>query len=217
MTTPLVSTSFLFRFAAPLLRLDGAWWPKVENLDERYRLASLAELDELPVYAELRAAWNDSGLMFSVKVDGKKQPPWCRDNRIEDSDSLHLFIDTRDTHNIHRASRFCHHLAFLPTGGGHRLDQPVGEQLLINRARENPKPIRPGVLRVASTKRVGGYTMDCFVPAAALTGFDPAEHPKLGFQYAVVDRELGQQTFSCGSEFPYREDPSLWATLEMTS
>src|SRR4051812_39787929 len=117
MTAPLVSTSFLFRFAAPLLRYDAAWGLKVENLDERYRLVSLAELDEMPVYAELRAAWNDTGLMFSVKVDGKRQAPWCRDNRIEDSDALHIWIDTRDTHNIPRASRFCHHLAFLPSGG----------------------------------------------------------------------------------------------------
>ena len=34
---------------------------------------------------------------------------------------------------------------------------------------------------------------------------------------AVVDRELGEQTFSCPSELPYREDPSLWGTLELNA
>ena len=54
-----------------------------------------------------------------------------------------------------------------------------------------------------------------FIPAEALTGWGPADHPKLGFAYAVYDRELGVQTFTIGTEFPFESDPSLWATLEM--
>lgn len=46
-------------------------------------------------------------------------------------------------------------------------------------------------------------------------GYEPAEHPRLGFTYAVIDRELGEQTFSIGHPMPYDEDPSLWATLEL--
>jgi hypothetical protein len=41
------------------------------------------------------------------------------------------------------------------------------------------------------------------------------EHPRLGFCYAVMDRELGWQTFTVGPEFPFAEDPSLWGTLEL--
>ena len=37
----------------------------------------------------------------------------------------------------------------------------------------------------------------------------------LGFTYFVFDRELGQQYFSMGSEFPFASDPSLWGTLEL--
>jgi hypothetical protein len=48
-----------------------------------------------------------------------------------------------------------------------------------------------------------------------MTGFDTAEHSRLGFTYAVIDRELGQQTFGVGGPMPYQEDPSLWATLEL--
>ena len=57
--------------------------------------------------------------------------------------------------------------------------------------------------------------LEVHIPAAAITGWDPAEHAKLGFTYAVVDQELGEQTFSCGKEFPYRDDPSVWGTLEL--
>ena len=70
-------------------------------------------------------AWNKEGLLFVLNVTGKKQSPWCRPTRMEDSDGLQLWIDTRDSHTVHRANRFCHRFQFLPFGGGHRLDEPI--------------------------------------------------------------------------------------------
>ncbi len=80
---------------------------------------------------------------------------------------------------------------------------------------KNYPPIRPGLLKARCEKRVDGYILEALIPAEALTGFDPTEHPSLGFTYAVIDRELGEQTFGVGSPMPYQEDPSLWATLEL--
>jgi hypothetical protein len=184
-------------------------------LDERYRLVGLAELEDRPTPADVRAAWSEEGLVLAVRIEGKRQPPWCRSGRSEDSDGLQVFIDTRDVHNVHRAGRFCHRFVFLPGGSGPRLDRPMAEWLPINRAREHPRPIRPGQLQVRSEKRIDGYLLEAFIPAEALTGFDPQEHPRLGFNYALLDRELGEQTLTVGSPMPYQEDPSLWATLEL--
>ncbi|MGC4006271.1 MAG: hypothetical protein QM811_25395 [Pirellulales bacterium] len=103
-------------------------------LDESYALPNFTGLDGGPTLCELRAAWNPTALHFRLTVRGKKQTPWCRGNMLDSSDGLRLWIDTRDTHNIHRASRFCHQFVFLPAGGGQRLDQPVADQALINRA-----------------------------------------------------------------------------------
>ncbi len=66
-----------------------------------------------------------------------------------------------------------------------------------------------------SQRHAEGYSLQVLIGAAGLTGFDPEEHPRLGFTYAVVDRELGWQTFSVGSEFPFQDDPSLWGTLDL--
>lgn len=210
---PLIPSRFLFRFAAPLGQHKPIWSAAGAGLDENFTLLDSESLDGGRPFAEVRGAWAAEGLAFAVRVAGKRQPPWCRESRPDDSDGLRVWIDTRDTHNIHRASRFCHQFIFMPAGTGRGLDEPVAEQLLINRARENARPVRPGVLQVRREKRPDGYLLEAFVPAAALTGFDPQEHPKLGFTYAVIDRELGEQTWSCPSEFPYREDPSLWGTL----
>jgi hypothetical protein len=160
-------------------------------------------------------AWSDEGLAFAAYVTGKQQPPWCRMSRPEDSDGVQLWIDTRDVHNVHRAGRFCHQFLFMPVGGGSRLDQPVAQWMPINRAKEHPKAIKAGQIQIRSARLAGGYLLEGFLSAESLTGFDPHEHPRLGFTYAIIDRELGEQTFSIGNSMPYQEDPSLWATLEL--
>ncbi|MEM6330895.1 MAG: hypothetical protein AAF790_11675 [Planctomycetota bacterium] len=220
----LLAPRFLFRFAVPIARKTPIWSKKAVALDESYRLPDLAALDSgTPSaerrFADVRMAWADEGLALNVKVVGKQQPLWCRDSRIEDSDGLQVWIDTRATGNVHRASKFCHRYAFMPTGGGRGSAEPVADQLLINRARENARPVRPRQLQAASSVREGGYAMAAFIPATALEGYDPSSDPAepavLGFHYQVFDRELGLQTFANGMEFPVDEDPSCWAAVEL--
>jgi hypothetical protein len=215
MPDALLPQRFLFRFSAPCRRRDPPWTSRGAGLGEEYRLVSLAELEGRPSPVEVRAAWSEAGLVFAIRVQGKRQPPWCRATRAEDSDGLQLWLDTRDVHNVHRAGRFCHRFLFLPGGGGRQLDEPVAQWLPINRAREQPRAIQIGQIEVRAKNRADGYTLEAFLPAAVLTGFDPLEHPRLGFTYAVVDREFGEQTFTVGSPMAYQEDPSLWGTLEL--
>ena len=216
MTERLLSPTFLFRFAAPCRYRKEIWTKDGVELPETHRLPHFAQLDGAPTLADVRMAWNEHGLAFCVEVQGKRHSPWCRESHLDESDGLHVWIDTRDTHNIHRASRFCHAFAFLPAGGGARRDRAAAGQMIINRAREHAQPARAACLKVRSEKRVDGYLLQAAIAAEGLTGFDPAEHPRLGFTYAIVDRERGDQTFTVSNEVPYQEDPSLWATLELT-
>jgi len=215
MSESLLPKRFLFRFSLPCLYRKSLWTDEGAGLDAKFRLVGLAELEGRPMPAEVRAAWSEEGLVFTVLVQGKQHPPWCRASKPEDSDGVQLWIDTRDVHNVHRASRFCHRFIFLAIGGGNRLDRPVAQSLSINRAKEPPRPIRPESLAVVSGAIKGGYGLEILIAAEALTGFDPQEHPRLGFTYAVIDRELGEQTLGVGNPMPYQEDPSLWATLEL--
>src|SRR3954462_4031752 len=167
----LLAPRFLFRFSVPIRRHDAAWKATGVELPESHRLLNLAELDagtadrERP-FADVRAAWNVQGLLFNVTVTGKEQPLWCRDERLEDSDGLQVWVDTRATLNIHRASRYCHRYPFLPAVGGEGNAAPVGDQLLINRARETARPIRPRELQVVSQIPKTGYSLAAFIPAA---------------------------------------------------
>lgn len=236
MTAPLLPTRFLFRFAAPCRRREPLWTPDGPPLDESYRLPSLAQLEGRPVWAEFRAAWSEAGLVVAAMVESKKAES-APVPLLRNDDGLHLWIDTRDVHDIHRAGRFCHRFRFslskaevgprkaeTKTKRKSPASRPTslapyclatGEWLPIERSKEQPRPVGAELLGGRCQWREDGYLVEAFIPAEALTGFDPAEHPRLGFACAMIDRQLGEQTFGVGSPMPYREDPSLWATLEL--
>ena len=214
----LLSPRFLFRFELPVNRCDGSWSKQGIELGSEFRLPDLAQLDDEFVdrvrqFADVRMAWSPKGLFWTVSVENKRKSLWCRESRVDQSDGLQVWVDTRATHNVHRATRYCHRFGFLPAGAGRDWKQPHADQLLINRARENARPIRPSQLQVASQVSADAYRLSAFAPAEALGGFDPQEQPRIGFNYLVLDMELGGQTFSQGGEMPYDEDPSCWATL----
>jgi hypothetical protein len=215
MSNPLLSPTFLFRFSVPCRQRCVIWDDDGIRLEPRYRLPGFGELDGKHDFADVRCAWNPDGLALNVRVAGKRQSLWCRATQPGASDGLRIWIDTRDTHTIHRAGRYCHQFFFLPCGDGPELRDPVARSIPINRAKENPRLVTPSDLAVRSQLTGDGYLLQAHVPSAALTGFDPVEYPRLGFFYAVVDRELGWQTFGAGTEFPFAEDPSLWGTLEL--
>ena len=123
MTAPLLPVRFLFRFSAACKRHDPLWTAKGAALDESYRLVSLAELDGRASWADVRAAWSEAGLAFVVRVEGKRQPPWCRAGRPDDSDGLQIWIDTRDMHNVHRAGRFCQRFIIVVSDKLHRRER----------------------------------------------------------------------------------------------
>jgi hypothetical protein len=217
MSDQLVTPTMLFRFRVPCRSTDKNWSESDGlTLTPRFTVPSFqTELSDIPQFADLRLAWSSEGIVFNLQVRRKKQSPWCRESRLDDSDGIRLWIDTRNTQSIHRASRFCHQFVFLPQGEGAQLQNPVAELLNINRAKDDPKQPARGAIQVRSERRVDGYLMQGFMPAATITGYDPSEHKKLGFCYAIMDRELGWQTFSLGSEYPFQTDPSLWGTLDL--
>ena len=216
MTDALVPPSFLFRLSLPCYRFAQGWTDGGADLGPQHVMTSFhGVLNQGPRFAEFRLGWNDDGIYIHLRTTGKKQAPWCQAARMDESDGLCLLIDTRNTQNIHRAGRFCHQFIVLPQGSGRLLNEPTIALAELPRARENPKPAPDGSLHVLSEKRIDGYILQAFIHRDAITGFDPQEHPRLGFNYAIVDRELGWQTFNLDPSFPFRGDPSLWGTLEL--
>ena len=159
--------------------------------------------------------WGNTGLVVSVKVAGKSKSLWCRESAILESDGLQVWVDTRDTHNVHRATKFCHWFIAMPAGGGAKKEKPIGNMLKINRSREDSPTLNRQKVSVESKVTKGGYEMTLFIPSKALNGWELEEQRNFGFNFAVIDSEKGWQTLAIGPELPISEDPSLWQTIQL--
>jgi len=185
------------------------------DLPDECQIENFAGIDGVQNYADVRLAWNELGIGLQVEIRGKQQLAVGNPERPRGSDGVTLWLDMRDARTNHRASRYCHQFHFLATGAGDEHDEPAFVQAKINRALEDaPFAVASSVpFKVQSRK--SGYLLEAFLPASALNGYDPNEHRRIGFFYAVRDDELGEQLLSASSEFPYWEDPSLWSVLEL--
>lgn len=202
----------MFRFELELAHYPVKIGSDAIRLPESCRLPSFAVLTgQRRPFAEVRMAWDAAGLSFWVEVRGKNSSPWCRTSRPDASDGFQLWIDSRCSPGIHRATTYCHHFLFLPAGGGPDLRQPVGGLSEIHRARQNPQSPKRGSIYVHSVSLPDGYQLSGKLTTGAITGFDAQQFPRIGFFYAVVDRELGWQTLGLNRDYPFAEDPSLWA------
>jgi hypothetical protein len=215
----LVPHRFLFRISYPCLyikRIPREDEDRLLDLPEPARIETFVAMEERQDFADFRLAWNEAGLGFQAEIKGKDGLLQGDETRLRGSDGVTFWLDTRDARASHRASRYCHQFYALPTGGGPERDQPVFAQVNIHRALADAPLCQNGSVPFRSHRTRHGYIVEAFLPAAALTGFDPEQNPRLGFYYAVKDAEVGEQVLSVGAEFPYWEDPSLWATLVLT-
>ena len=216
--SPLIPQVFWFRLAFPCRRIDALPRAKGRLLDlpDDCRLPSGAQVEGRPTWAEVRTAWNPEGLAIAVEVFDKPGPISHDPHQPALSDGVNLWIDTRDTRDVHRATRFCHrYLAQLvPTGRNSDPDVAVASRP-IHRALADPPKSDPHLIRSRAERSRKGYRLELFLPASTLHGFDPDTNRRLGFAYEVIDPDRGSQHLAAGREFPIGEDPSLWSTLEL--
>jgi hypothetical protein len=186
------------------------------DLPDSAKLDAFSAIDNAPQFADVRLGWNQSGLGLQVEVRGKENPPVGDPERLRQSDGLTLWIDTRSDRSGHRAARTCHQFHFLPAGGGSERDEPLFAQAKIHRALADAPVCSAGDVPFRCERIKSGYRLEAFLSANVLNGFDPEQSPQMGIYYAVRDFELGEQTPSVTGDFPFGEDPSLWAVLELT-
>ena len=177
-----------FRLRFPCLKTAKKWSDKFE-LPAKHSLPSLGQFEDQNEFVDWRGAWNEEGLFFTVIVTGKQQSMWCRQTAMLESDGVQIWLDTRDTHNVHRATRFCHWFLAMPLGGGSTDKEPIVTMLKINRAREDSTTIGSRALKVTASKKKDGYKLSVFIPKAALNGWNLGRP----FTARILDRSRRQR------------------------
>src|ERR1700678_1358562 len=170
---PVVPHRFLFRFSFPVREVESSVARKpFLDLEKIAPLPDLGGLDAAAPFAMLRAGWNEAGLGFRLEVSGKKMPVFADASDPTETDGLQIWIDTRNTQSIHRASRFCHHFAFWPVPSnwakgaakaGAEGAKAGAQHLAIALAKEDAPMSRAGLLRAVSRPSRGGYELDVWI------------------------------------------------------
>jgi hypothetical protein len=159
--------------------------------------------------------WNPKGLGIMVLADGRGGTSAGPD-RPEGFGNVNVWIDTRDTRNVSRATRFCHRFAAHLTLGSDRksLQVELGQRAIARAVADAPISA-PDLLSARAELNRSGWVLELFLPTQALHGFDPETNRRLGLAFQVSDHEREDQFLGVGREFPIGENPSLWATLEL--
>lgn len=213
---PLIDPSMLLRIKLKALVIPRQFSDRPEALPDEAILPCLStELSGQPKFAQVRLAVGKNAIFFQADVQGKKQLPWCRESRLEDSDGLHVWIDSRNSREIHRATKFCNRFGFSPMGRGPKADLPFVGWGPINRARENPTPPPDDQMSIRARVSDGRYRIVAALHFDALSGLDLQDFPTVGFYFAVMDRELGWQSLALQPDLPVMDNPSLWAQLQL--
>ena len=177
MTKALLPQSFWFRVAATCPRVEeiprrDPKKPLVE-LPPAGRLPEGARLEGRSPWAEVRVGWNPGGLGVLVQADGLGDPKLNPD-RPEGFADVQLWVDTRDTRDVSRATRFCHRFA-----ASIRLQRP-GRNLVVEvahkpiaRAVADPPLTRAGQIESAPELLRDGWTSRSFCPHRCSTASTP--------------------------------------------
>jgi hypothetical protein len=219
MTNTLLPQAFWFRMAVRCPKVEELPRPpgakRLLDLPASCALPAGSRLEAREPWAEVRAAWNARGLGIAVLAEGVDDAQWAAD-RPEGFADVQLWVDTRDTRDVSRATRFCHRFVaqLRVRESGRTLDVQVAQRP-IARAVADPPMSRPGLIESRTALSRSGWMLELFLPAQVLHGFDPDTNRRFGFTYQVADHTRDDQFLGVGRDFPIGENPSLWATLEL--
>lgn len=209
--------AWLFDFGFPIQRLVGRV-PNPDrlewNLDEACLIPAFSSLSGARRFAEAYIAWSPAGIFFHVILMARG-PDIAETKAVNVNPRGYLcslYLDTRWSPDVHRATSFCHRFDFTlirptrstPERRGH------GELTPIQRARAAPADVHPKDISVATYLRPGGYDIKAFLPAETLTGYSPEEFQDVGVFYTINDLIYGNQIMARTLQSPYFEDPSVW-------
>src|SRR5689334_9071075 len=101
----LIPQAFWFRLsvACPLIADLPRTKGRLLELPESCRVPALSRLEGKEPWADVRVAWNPQGLAVSVEASGRRDPLVLED-RLPGADGFQVWVDTRDTRNVARAT-----------------------------------------------------------------------------------------------------------------
>jgi hypothetical protein len=190
---PSLSPSDFFSLSVPILR--GKTWRGDHFLPD------VSGLFPEKKFADVGFGWHEEGITVGADVRKPLEDP--------DKDFLELFFDTRDLKTAGFSTKFCHHFIVVPQNGSSR-------EVTRFRTEDAHSLCDSEELEVAFHADSSHYTIQIFIPAHCLHGYDPFSFKKMGFTYKLNRNKGEAQHFSVSSHYyGIDQQPSLWASLKL--
>lgn len=186
--------------------------PKVSRFSRLGALPSTSFLLHEESFAEVKMGWNEEELLIEVIVD--KAFEECSLSAFAASDTIELFVDTRDLKSAGYATKFCHHFLILPK----EVEGILAQEISRFRTADSHPLSDPSAIKVDTRFGRKQYTVQITLSAACLHGYDPRSIKKLGFTYTCNRFQGAPQNFSLScKEYSPMQHPSRWASLSLGS
>ncbi len=176
----------------------------------QYTLPSTHSLTNEEAFAKIAMGWNEEGIGLQIQVNQAAGHSFYP--KVEQGDSVELFIDTRDLKSAGFNTRFCHHFFFLPEA----VEGVIAGEKTHFRTEDSHLLCDSQELELQVQLRKKDYTMKIFIPSQSLHGYDPKQFDRLGFTYRINRYGDAPQHFSIISqEYQVDQQPSLWGSLKL--
>ncbi len=181
-----------------------------EKLGKKNILPDLTPYYDASPFATVAMGWSERGISLAFTFKGSFDKPDFPN--FTEADSIELFFDTRDVKTTGFITRFCHHFFFLPLPVQTNGDLIQAGEVTRFRTDDLHDLCDPNLLRVEKNAR----TVNIFIPAECLHGYDPTQFDRLGFTYRINRIDGFKQNFSASdADFSIESQPSLWASLKL--
>lgn len=212
------SLLFDFRHIVPACGLPSSKKSgRLLSLGTNAPLFAPAKLNGQRGFCEFRIGWHTEGLAICVSVEGKSKPPSGSSVNADRSDSVKLWIDTRPSGIVHRATEYCHSLICFPVDDENS-GQPSADVLPIAQQRATRIETNTEKFQFRTHTSKSGWELEIWIPGTQLSGYrEIAEIGRIGFHAVVNDTELGEQSFSVADDFPTSYDPATWTQMDLAT
>lgn len=199
-----------FQIRADCHKLKGSYPSLSKAKDNQYALPETSYLTNEETFATVFMGWSLEGV--EVHVVSLESVGQCQYPDVSKGDSVELFFDTRDLKTSGFNTRFCHHFFFLPEA----IDGHIAGEITKFRTEDAHELCDPADLELKVKKSSKGYSLEIFIPANCLHGYDPEQFGRLGFTYRINRSHGEPQHFSVLSgEYVLEQQPSLWSSLSL--
>lgn len=204
---PLTPVGF-FQLKIPCYYLKPGFPQLAGSTIRKHKLPDTSQLCHEEGFADISTGWNLDG--FEIRADISQPFRKSSFPSIAQGDSIEIFIDTRDVKTAGFNTRFCHHFYFLPE----ETEGHLAGEITKFRTEDAHDLCNPADLKVISLFKKNGYSLQIFIPALCLFGYDPEQFNRLGFAYRI-NRAQGLPQHFCvvSDEYQIDQQPSLWSSL----